>query len=474
MELGEFAELKRGYDLPKREREIGIIPLVSSSGTTDLHSVAKVKGPGVITGRYGTIGQVFYVEEDFWPLNTTLYVQNFKNNNPLFVYYLLKTISYEDYSDKAAVPGINRNHLHKAKVRVPVNPSHQQEIAEKLWVLDSKIELNRQINQTLEQIAQAIFKSWFVDFEPTHAKIIAKAQSADPATQELAAQAIICGAITLEQLQGYAEESVEESAQQREQESLSTRLQKAINEKLSQASANPLNATTAEQLIATAALFPNALVESELGEVPEGWETSCLGNVTTELRRGISPKYTEEDGVLVVNQRCIRNHSIDFKLARLNDPKKRKIEGREIKVGDILVNSTGVGTLGRLAPVRYLHQTTVFDSHVTIVRADTSKITKAFLCGMMFEKEKFIESSGAGSTGQTELRRQVLEDINFSKPPIQLGLIYETYTESITKVIAELEVQQQTLSELRDALLPKLLSGEIDVSALADNTEVNA
>src|SRR5690554_2921904 len=258
MELGEFAELKRGYDLPKREREIGIIPLVSSSGTTDLHSVAKVKGPGVITVRYGTIGQVFYVEEDFWPLNTTLYVQNFKNNNPLFVYYLLKTISYEDYSDKAAVPGINRNHLHKAKIRVPVNPSHQQEIAEKLWVLDSKIELNRQTNQTLEQIAQAIFKSWFVDFEPTRAKIAALEAGGSEDDALLAAMQTIAGSAL------FATDAADADAQ--------TQLARLQTE-------HPEQYAT---LRATAELFPSAMQESELGEIPEGWsvvEVTEFGSV---------------------------------------------------------------------------------------------------------------------------------------------------------------------------------------------------
>src|SRR5690554_999042 len=260
MELGEFAELKRGYDLPKREREIGIIPLVSSSGTTDLHSVAKVKGPGVITGRYGTIGQVFYVEEDFWPLNTTLYVQNFKNNNPLFVYYLLKTISYEDYSDKAAVPGINRNHLHKAKIRVPVNPSHQQEIAEKLWVLDSKIELNRQTNQTLEQIAQAIFKSWFVDFEPTRAKIAALEAGGSEDDALLAAMQTIAGSAL------FATDAADADAQ--------TQLARLQTE-------HPEQYAT---LRATAELFPSAMQESELGEIPEGWSVCQVENILERLK----------------------------------------------------------------------------------------------------------------------------------------------------------------------------------------------
>jgi type I restriction enzyme S subunit len=92
--LGEFIELKRGYDLPKAKRISGAVPLVSSSGVSDFLAEAMVKGPGVITGRYGTIGQVYFVEQDFWPLNTTLYVRDFKGNDPKFVHYFLKTVDF--------------------------------------------------------------------------------------------------------------------------------------------------------------------------------------------------------------------------------------------------------------------------------------------------------------------------------------------------------------------------------------------
>ncbi|EQD41268.1 restriction modification system DNA specificity domain protein, partial [mine drainage metagenome] len=80
--LGEVLTLKRGYDLPSQNRNDGSIPIVSSSGITGTHSDAKVKGPGVVTGRYGTIGEVHFIDTDFWPLNTTLYVQDFKGNDP--------------------------------------------------------------------------------------------------------------------------------------------------------------------------------------------------------------------------------------------------------------------------------------------------------------------------------------------------------------------------------------------------------
>src|SRR5438445_1774088 len=83
--LGEVITLKRGYDLPAEDRKPGRIPVVSSSGVTGAHDVAKVKAPGVVTGRYGTLGNIFYLTRDFWPLNTALYVENFKGNYPKFV-----------------------------------------------------------------------------------------------------------------------------------------------------------------------------------------------------------------------------------------------------------------------------------------------------------------------------------------------------------------------------------------------------
>ena len=167
--LGSVLNLKRGYDLAAREREPGNIPIISSSGMSGLHSRPMVQAPGVVTGRYGTIGRVHFVEEAFWPLNTTLYVQDFKGNDPRFIYNLLKTISYQDYLDKAAVPGINRNDVHKAQVFLPPL-AEQRKISATLTALDDRISSLQAHGATLEKVAQTIFKSWFVDFDPVRAK----------------------------------------------------------------------------------------------------------------------------------------------------------------------------------------------------------------------------------------------------------------------------------------------------------------
>jgi len=117
--LGDLCNLKRGHDLPASIRTAGPIPVVSSSGISGSHSETKAQGPGVVTGRYGTIGKVFYVETDYWPLNTTLYVDDFKGNLPRFIFHVLGEVNFLNYTDKAAVPGVNRNHLHEEPMVLP-------------------------------------------------------------------------------------------------------------------------------------------------------------------------------------------------------------------------------------------------------------------------------------------------------------------------------------------------------------------
>ena len=147
-ELGKFITLKRGYDLPQQKRKNGGVPIFSSSGISGTHDTAMVKAPGVITGRYGTIGQVFMADEDFWPLNTTLYVEDFHGNNPRFIYYFLKTLGWEKFPSASAVPGINRNTVHKETICLP-DIATQDKIASVLTTLDDKIEINEKINDNL-------------------------------------------------------------------------------------------------------------------------------------------------------------------------------------------------------------------------------------------------------------------------------------------------------------------------------------
>lgn len=144
--LGDVVTFQRGYDLPHRARKPGCIPLVSSAGITDSHNAAMVDAPGVVTGRYGTIGELFYLEEPFWPLNTTLYVRHFHGNHPRFVYYLLQRFDFHSFSGKSGVPGVNRNDLHSELVSVPTDVNEQRAIASALSDVDALLlALNRLI-----------------------------------------------------------------------------------------------------------------------------------------------------------------------------------------------------------------------------------------------------------------------------------------------------------------------------------------
>ncbi len=159
--LGDVMKLQRGHDLPADSRIEGDIPVVSSSGTTGYHNESKAVAPGVVTGRYGTLGEVFYLEQDYWPLNTSLYVVDFKGTHPKFAAYFLKNVLRDYQSDKAAVPGVDRRVLHELPVRAP-DEGTQKKIADFLSAYDDLMENNRRRMALLEESARLLYREWFV------------------------------------------------------------------------------------------------------------------------------------------------------------------------------------------------------------------------------------------------------------------------------------------------------------------------
>nr|WP_242476817.1 restriction endonuclease subunit S [Halochromatium glycolicum] len=168
--LGDFASLQRGHDLPEPARNPGDVPAMGSFGITGSHSVSSARSPGVTVGRSGaSIGVVSYIDCDYWPLNTCLYVTDFHGNNPSFVYNFLKTLDLASFNSGSAQPSLNRNDIYPVEIDVPQR-TEQDAIATLLRALGDKIELNRQTNETLEALARALFKDWFVDFGSTRTK----------------------------------------------------------------------------------------------------------------------------------------------------------------------------------------------------------------------------------------------------------------------------------------------------------------
>lgn len=345
--------------------------------------------------------------------------------DPLYLFAALRSSLVQqrikDLNVDAVIPHFKKSDFNKLFIPLP-DRKNQEFIGKLYFEFSHKIELNRQINQTLEQIAQTIFKSWFVDFEPVKAKIEAKAAGRDP---ERAAMCAISGKLEpeLDQL----------SPEQR------------------------------QHLAATAALFPDELVESDLGLIPEGWEVLSLGEATSYLGRGISPKYIEDGGVVVLNQKCVRDNVLDVSKARRHDINQRKIDGRELYIGDVLVNSTGVGTLGRVAQILDLSETTIVDSHVTVVRAK-SPLTWNYLGLDMIRRQAEIEQLGEGSTGQTELNRGKLAGLKLTVPSFAALQAFDAIAVPFRQQLAANLRQVDTFAALRDTLLPKLLSGELSVA----------
>lgn len=162
--LGDIVNFKRGYDLPSYNRMEGNYPIISSGGISGYHSEYKKDGEGLITGRYGTLGEMYYINGKYWPHNTALYVTDFKGNYPKYVYYLMKCLGNLKTSDKSTVPGVNRNDLHEIVIPY-IKPEFQKEIADLLFIIDDKIKLNNRINAELEAMAKTLYDYWFVQFD---------------------------------------------------------------------------------------------------------------------------------------------------------------------------------------------------------------------------------------------------------------------------------------------------------------------
>ena len=158
VKLEKVAPLQRGYDLPTDNIKEGLYPVVYSNGILRFHNEFKAKGPGVITGRSGTIGKVVYVEEDYWPHNTSLWVTNFYDNNPKFIYYMYINLNLARFSAGSGVPTLNRNDIHAQTIPLP--PLDEQEkIAEILSTWDEAINLTINLIESKKQFKKALMQN---------------------------------------------------------------------------------------------------------------------------------------------------------------------------------------------------------------------------------------------------------------------------------------------------------------------------
>ncbi|MGC8719062.1 MAG: restriction endonuclease subunit S [Thermodesulforhabdaceae bacterium] len=391
--LGEFAPFAYGKGLPERTRNpSGNVPVFGSNGIVGFHSEPLTSGPTIIIGRKGTVGAIHFSPKPCWPIDTTFYVAGEDSEILRFKYYFLKSLSLEHMNADSAVPGLNREAAHVLKIRIPPLPE-QRAIAHILGTLDDKIELNRRMSQTLEQMARALFKAWFVDFEPVRAKM--------------------------------------EGRWKRDQ------------------SLPGLPAHLYD-------LFPNRLVDSELGKIPEGWRVGTLGDVAEHPRRNVQPGEVEPDTPYIalehMPRRCIR--LADWGTAGEVESNKYAFQRGELLFGKLRPYFHKVG----VAPVDGVCSTDI------VVVTPKSSYWFGFVLGHISSTD-FVEYANIGSTG-TKMPRTSWADMARYKvavPPESVTAAFAALVEPfISQILGEIH-ESRTLAALRDALLPKLISGKLRV-----------
>ena len=342
--------------------------------------------PGdVIVTQRGTLGQVGLIPHDQQFDRFLLSQSQMKITvDPLvadaeFVYLALRGPEANqrliDYATTSGVPHVNLETLRKFQLSLP-DLDTQRRIAAFLSAFDRLIELVKRRIELLENLAQVLYREWFVHFRfPGHEGM--------------------------------------------------------------------------------------KFIDSELGPIPREWPVQRVKDVAASVTRGIAPKYADDGRWAVVNQRCIRDQQVTFSLARRHEGSVA--DAKQLRFGDVLINSTGVGTLGRVAILLTEPGPATVDSHVTIARPASMDMHPWF--GMyVLGRESDFQAMGTGSTGQTELGRAAVEELLVTVPPTAVLAAFGDVVWPLLRPLPVLAAHRDELAATRDLLLPRLVTGQLDIS----------
>ena len=369
--LGDILNFRRGHDLPKTSMIPGDIPVAGSNGIIGFHNVSTPISPCITIGRSGNVGTP-YIYDKCWAHNTVLYIDDYKGNDPKYLYYLLKTLPLASFGGGSAVPTLNRNHIHPLEVVFCKDIELQKKIAGILSKIDDKIELNRQINDNLEQQAKALYKSWFVDFEP---------------------------------------------------------------------------------------FKDGDFVESELGLIPEGWKVVELGEVTKQITEKVknrtdvkvlSPVTT---GELVLSEEYFTKQVFSESIAKYIVVKPLQFAYNPARVN---IGSLGMNTFefdGCVSPVYVVFECERDYQYFF----DYFRKTEAF-------KEEVLARAIGGV--RQSLSYKDFSLIKLIYPPRTIVEKFNRLYSNILVSINHNKVEANNLTDMRDTLLPKLMSGELKINDL--------
>ena len=384
IEFKNFIQLQRGFDLPEHSRILGNVPVIASTSISGFHNVAKVKAPGVVTGRSGALGEVQFINEDFWPLNTTLWVKDFKNNDPKYVYYFFKTIDFKRYNSGAGVPTLNRNDLDTLKIKIH-EKNEQLKIAKLLSNYDDLIENNNRRIKILEEMAQKIYKEWFVDFKfPGHETTTFK--------------------------------------------------------------------------------------DSPLGKIPNDWEVKLFSDYF-DIQNGFAFKSKDysNNGVKIIRTKDFAS----TKYINITDPiflpnqLKSKYETYMLQEYDFLLIMVGA-SIGKYGIVLKKDMPSLQNQNMWALRPKNNYIYLKNYSIFMFENLIKKVLSFATGAAREFFRKEHFNNQRIIVPNSCILNLFNQITNDILNEISNLYTKNENLKQTRDILLPRLISGEIDV----ENMEV--
>ena len=381
---GALATLEYGKSLRGYETSVGHYKVYGTNGQIGWHSEPLCPQAGVVIGRKGAYRGVHYSPDPFCVIDTAFYLKPKTEIDVRWAYYQLLTQDINSMDSGSAIPSTSRDDFYALPVRIPPLPE-QRAIAHILGTLDDKIELNRRMNQTLEEMARAIYKDWFVDFGPVRAKI--------------------------EGWEPYL----------------------------------PLELWD---------LFPNELVDSELGEIPEGWEVGELRRIATFPVRTVKPQELSSETVYIGLEHMPR------KSVALND-----WETAEKVTSGKLSFHKGEFLFGKLRP--YFHKVGMASTDgicstdiVVVAPRDTLWSSFVLLC---ISTEEFVSYTDQTSNGTRMPRTnwKTMGQYKICIPPKPVAREFQNITQNSLNRTAANIGESRLLSRQRDALLPHLLSGEV-------------
>ncbi|HAT8612907.1 restriction endonuclease subunit S [Legionella pneumophila serogroup 1] len=403
-----LADIVKFFNGKVRPKEEGLIPVYGGNGVLGYCSNSNYSGETIIIGRVGAFcGATYFEQQPIWVSDNALAAKQRTNYHIKYLYYLIKNLNLNKYAQGSSHPLLTQRLLNSIEINVHESICDQNKIANLLSTLDDKIELNKKINQTLESIAQNIFRSWFVDFDPVHAKANAQSEDEyDAIAKEL----------------GISREILD--------------------------------------------LFPNEFEESELGLIPKGWEVDEIGNIINIVGGGTPSTKNKDfwDGGNVNWSTPKDLSSLDFPVLldterKITEQGLKKISSGLLEEGTLLLSSR--------APIGYIaiSKIPVAINQGFIAIPPNQKLSSIFLLYWTRNNIDVIKSYSGGTTFQ-EISKKNFRLIKLILPSANLLDAFNELASNLFNSIVMKEMENKSLQEIRDNLLPKLLSGEIDVSNL--------